>query len=285
MINDEVLPADELQPYSNRSNGKVRILLPVGNTNSTDKGRYNTSAFMRSAGLEIQGYEPGAPTVFPTLAGHPEYIFIPARPQAMHLLTSMGLADGFVCFDDVVAESSLAGMTGVQKIMTLLYGEARVVAAVRKSSGFRSLSELFLKRNSLKVYADYPFIAQARISQTQGYRKRFGPAKPLVTYFGFPLAGNNRLVTIIKSEGQTEWQNFSGAFELCVVLVSSGATIRNTRLRVIENLLNTRPGFFASKASLVDPHKRPMIEWLAARFRKGNQSLRANRNIKTRPNP
>ncbi len=155
----ERLTIDKLRLGPGDSNEKVRILLPVGSTNSTDKGRYNASAFMGASGLKVQGYEPGSPTILPTLLERPECIFIPTKPQAMPLLTSMGLADGFVCFDDVVVESVLAGMSGVQKVMPLLFGEARVVAAVRKSSPFKSLSELLLKKNSLEVYADYPFIA------------------------------------------------------------------------------------------------------------------------------
>ncbi len=265
---------DDLRLVPEDIDKKFTILFPSGSTNSDQDGRFNISRYLNAAGLEIRGFDPDKETLFPVILNQPDAFPIAARPQHMASFLSEGLADACCCFDDVVIEATLGGIKGVRKVMPLLFGEARVVAAVSQDSRFKSISELLLRRTHIRVLTEYPFLTARTLVQTAAYRDRFGSVKPRVMYMGHLLDGGNPDVEIFKSEGKTEPQVTIGNFDLCAVLRSSGTTLRETRLRVIDIVMTTRPGFFVSEASWGDPNKRRVIDWFAKRFRRVNQAVR-----------
>ena len=78
------------------------IMLPNGSSNSTKKGRANTSAFLAAGGICPAGYIPDERNYFPAPLPKQSIRFLVGRPQNMPELVSRGCADASIAFADIV---------------------------------------------------------------------------------------------------------------------------------------------------------------------------------------
>ncbi len=155
---------------------------------------------------------------------HVEILY--ARPIDIPEYVATGVADLGITGHDMVIERS----SDVKELLNLGFGNATVVLAVPEKSPFKNPKDLEGKR----VSTEFPAI-------TRKFFKKLG-IKPIIVPVG----------------GACEVTPYLGISDAIVDLSSSGTTLRQNRLEVIETVLETSTFLIANKQSLIG--KKEKIE-------------------------
>jgi len=155
---------------------------------------------------------------------HVEILY--ARPIDIPEYVATGVADLGITGHDMVVERG----SDVTELLNLGFGRATVVLAVPEKSQYKSVKDLDGKR----VSTEFPAI-------TRKFFKKNG-IKPIIVPVG----------------GACEATPHLGISEAIVDLSSSGTTLRQNRLEVIETVLETSTFLIANKQSCIS--KKPKIE-------------------------
>jgi ATP phosphoribosyltransferase len=155
------------------------------------------------------------------------------KPQNVGELLELGSHDAGFTGVDWIKESG----ADVEEIMDLGFDRVRIVAAVPTGMG-----DAELQQKKLVVATEYVKLAEAWL-KSRGYRYR-----------------------ILRTFGATEVFPPDDA-DMIIDNTSSGQTLRDNGLRIVDCLLESSTRFVASRSALVDDEKRGRIEELAMLFR------------------
>jgi ATP phosphoribosyltransferase len=155
------------------------------------------------------------------------------KPQNVGELLELGSHDAGFTGIDWIRESG----ADVEEILDLGFDRVRIVAAVPAGMG-----EAELRQKKLVAATEYVNLAEAWL-KSQGYNYR-----------------------ILRTYGATEVFPPDDA-DMIIDNTSSGQTLKDNGLRIIDSLLESSTRFVASRSALADSEKRSRIEELAMLFR------------------
>jgi ATP phosphoribosyltransferase len=154
------------------------------------------------------------------------------KPQNVGELLEMGSHDAGFTGIDWIRESGAC----VEELLDLGFDKVRIVAAVP-----RDLDEKALREKTLVTATEYMNLAENWL-KAQGYRYR-----------------------ILRTYGATEVFPPDDA-DMIIDNTSSGQTLKDNGLRIVDTLLESSTRFVASKAAMADKVKRSRIEELVMLF-------------------
>ena len=155
------------------------------------------------------------------------------KPQSVGELLELGSHDAGFTGIDWIKENS----AGVEELIDLGFDKVRIVAAVPSA-----LDEEALRSKTIVVATEYVNLAKAWLD-AGGYRYR-----------------------ILRTYGATEVFPPDDA-DMIIDNTSSGQTLRDNGLKIIDTILRSSTRFVASPAALADRAKRERIEELVMLFR------------------
>lgn len=197
-----------------------------------------TREALRAAGLATEALAEGGRRLL-VPAGDVEYVL--ARPGDVPTYVSHGAADLGVVGKDVLLETE----ADVLELVDLGYGTCRFVVAAPQDSIDRSLDE-YRHLGSLEVATKYPRVAQRHFQQ-RGIQ-----------------------VEIIKLGGSVELAPQVGLSDWIVDLVSTGRTLKENHLAIIEEIATCTARLVANRASYARDRVRiaaiatSLEQWAAA---------------------
>ncbi len=199
----------------------------------------DTRAALKAAGLPVAPLEADSRRLL-VPAGDVEYVL--ARPSDVPTYVAHGAADVGVVGKDVLLESD----ADVLELADLRYGTCRFVVAAPEASLDRSLDE-YRHLGSLEVATKYPRVAAAHF-QRRGIQ-----------------------VELIRLAGSVELAPQVGLSDWIVDLVSTGRTLQENRLAVVEEiavctarLIANRVSYARDRARIADLAAK-LEAWAAAR--------------------
>ena len=194
----------------------IRIAIP-------NKGRISEPIrdLIERSGLGIR--ENGDRTLI-AMTRDPHVEILYARPIDIPEYVASGVADLGITGHDMVIERS----SDVNELLNLGFGNATVVLAVPEDSPFQEIRDL----DGRRVSTEFPAI-------TRKYFKKAG-VKPFIVPVG----------------GACEATPHLGISDAIVDLSSSGTTLRQNRLRVIDVVLKTSTYLIANKQSCIEKQEK-----------------------------
>ena len=183
------------------------------------------------AGLDTTGLaDPGRHLII----RNPGVDFIIVRPTDAPVFTTYGGADCGICGKDTLVEAGL----DVIEMADLKFGGCRfVVAEPEDAAGAAEAS--YERLGVLRVATKYPNI-------TRAYYERIGVQ-----------------VDIIKMHGNIELAPLVGMADRIVDITATGTTLRENRLRIVDDVLASTARFIGNAASV---RTNPRVAELAARL-------------------
>ena len=183
------------------------------------------------AGLDTTGLaDPGRHLII----RNPGVDFIIVRPTDAPVFTTYGGADCGICGKDTLVEAGL----DVIEMADLKFGGCRfVVAEPEDAAGAAEAS--YERLGVLRVATKYPNI-------TRAYYERIGVQ-----------------VDIIKMHGNIELAPLVGMADRIVDITATGTTLRENRLRIVDDVLASTARFIGNAASV---RTNPRVTELAARL-------------------
>lgn len=243
-----------------------RIGLPKGSLNTP--GRGFTCFFIKAAGYEISGYEPGK-EVRPEIANDSKIACTITRPQTAPLEMLKGMMDATIIGEDWAQEYNWGkdwgpnadGTPKIIKIGDLGYGRVRLVAAIsrpKKSDKEKSDMDkiesvddlikyyidngMFDRGVRLTVATEYPNLAERYLMSNPVYKAHFEDKRPMVLSRDRNY-GDNPLVEIIQTEGATETMCDKGA-DFIIDNTQTGSALRAYGLEIVDVLMTSTAGLY-----------------------------------------
>ena len=234
---------------------RVRMAIPKG---SLEEG---TLELLRRAGYEVKGvYRSYRPWI-----NDPEISLKILRPQEIPVLVSEGRYDLGITGLDWVLESDC----DVKVLLDLKYGFVKIVLAVPKWWNVESfdelLSEKIEKGAPLRISTEYIGLTTRFVVGSKVYKRFFGEKKPVIVTPWW-RTGENEKVRIILSFGATEAKPPEDA-DAIVDNTSTGITLRENNLKVIETITTSTAVLIVNKKSFENPVKREKIMDIACLLR------------------
>jgi ATP phosphoribosyltransferase regulatory subunit len=217
-------------PRETPSQPPLKIALPKGSLYA------DSVKLLARAGLDTAGLEkPGRQLMIATEG----YQFFIVRPTDVPVFTSLGGVDCALCGYDSLAEQGLE----LVELVDLRFGACRFVVAEPEDARQRA-EHSYQRRGVMRVATKYPAI-------TQDYYDRIGVQ-----------------VEIVKLHGNVELAPLSGLAERIVDITATGATLRENRLVVVDEVLASTARFVGNTASVrTDPRIRALARSLATLVR------------------
>jgi len=231
----------------------LNVGLPKGSLNQ--KGRGETWKLLSEAQYDIQGYEPGNEDARSlAIANDLELGLYLIRPQSIGLeMNDYRLIDVAIMGRDWAEEWKLTGRE-LELLANLGYGNARVVLATdgKIASCFDrapTLEDIFQTCNPVRGFTELPRITERYLMQSQEYVSRFGRKKPSV-YFRAGMIQRVRKpldeVQLIVSEGLTESNLLKNVASFVVDVTQTGRTLEENGAVILDTILETEAGLYAS---------------------------------------
>jgi ATP phosphoribosyltransferase len=173
---------------------------------------------LRAAGIELGALaDPGRLLIVDT----PEIRFIIGKPTDIPAYVAYGAADVAISGADVLAEAAL----DVVELVDLRFGACRFVVAEREDAG-EQVADAYRRLGVVRVATKYPRITEA--------------------YF----ADKGVQVEIVKLHGNIELAPLIGLADQVVDITATGTTLRDNRLRVVDEVLSSSARFVANPVSV-----------------------------------
>jgi len=242
-----------------------RIGLPKGSLNTP--GRGFTCFFIKAAGYDISGYEPGK-ELRPDIANDSKIACTITRPQTAPLEMLKGMIDATIIGEDWAEEYNWGknwgpnadGTPKIIKIGDLGYGGVRLVAAIHRpdekvdKDRIASVDDLinsyikqgmFDRGNILTVASEYANLTERYLMNNPAYKARFGDQKPVVLFRDNMKENDNPnlLVEIIQTEGATETMCDKGA-NFIIDNTQTGSALRAHKLKIVDTLMSSTAGLY-----------------------------------------
>jgi ATP phosphoribosyltransferase regulatory subunit len=191
---------------------RLRMAIPKG---ALFQGSLNV---LRAAGIEIGVLaDPGRLLIVDT----DEIRFIIGKPTDIPAYVAYGAADVAIAGADVLAEAAL----DVVELVDLRFGACRFVVAERDDAG-DEIADSYRRLGVVRVATKYPRITEA--------------------YY----ADRGVQVEIVKLHGNIELAPLIGLADQVVDITATGTTLRDNRLRVVDEVLSSSARFVANPVSV-----------------------------------
>ncbi|MHB9003400.1 MAG: ATP phosphoribosyltransferase [Coriobacteriia bacterium] len=175
-------------------------------------------ACLRAADVQVGTLaEPGRQLVVRT----PGYEFIIGKPTDIPVYVASGAADVGIAGKDVLAESDL----DVVEMLDLGFGVCRFVVA-EPEDAHASIEELYRHLGVIRVATKYPRVTEAH------------------------FAAKGIQIEVVKLNGNIEIAPLIGIAEQVVDITQTGTTLRENRLRIVEDVMDSSARFIANPAAL-----------------------------------
>jgi ATP phosphoribosyltransferase regulatory subunit len=179
---------------------------------------------LRAAGIEVGALaDPGRLLIVDT----DEIRFIIGKPTDIPAYVAYGAADVAIAGADVLAEAAL----DVVELVDLRFGACRFVVAEREDAG-AEIADSYRRLGVVRVATKYPRITEA--------------------YY----ADRGVQVEIVKLHGNIELAPLIGLADQVVDITATGTTLRDNRLRVVDEVLSSSARFVANPVSVRIDSKR-----------------------------
>lgn len=179
------------------------------------------------------------------------------RPQEIPTLVSDGLYDVGITGKDWVGETK----ADVEPILDLEYGRIRLVIAFPDKYSYKNLDSMIAdyakKKKILRISSEYLTTASKFIKECKSYKKYFGNKDPLIVTPWLRL-GTNKNVQIHLSFGATEAKPPEDV-DAIMDVTETGTTLKQNKLKIVDEVLTSTAHLIANKKSLKDPKKREKI--------------------------
>jgi ATP phosphoribosyltransferase len=239
--------------------------MPAGSLASAQRGG-NLADLLATAGFATSGYDKGGPTRFTSAS----MLFgWDGRPQEFGSQLELGELDVAIGGDDWIKERTLEMKLEygidirLEKVMTLNRGEVQLVGIVADSS-FATTEEylraLAPRKPLLTVASEMPYLAldwvQRKLAAI-GLAGQYG-AYSVQNYKTPPKIKSG--IVVYESWGKTEAKVKHGAVDLALEISQTGSAIKAYGLTIIETVMRSQAGIYASPATRDDPEKRELLE-------------------------
>ncbi|MDO8964344.1 MAG: ATP phosphoribosyltransferase [Coriobacteriia bacterium] len=175
-------------------------------------------ALLRAAGVEIGGLaDPGRQLIIET----DEFRFIIAKPTDIPAYVAYGAADVAIAGADTLVEEAL----DVVELVDLRFGGCRFVVAEPEDAG-TSAAEHYRHLGVIRVATKYPRITEAH------------------------FAAKGVQIEVVKLHGNIELAPLIGLAERVVDITATGTTLRENRLRIVEDVMESTARFVANPVSV-----------------------------------
>lgn len=203
----------------------LKIAVPKGSLYA------DTVRLLGEAGLDTTGLaDPGRHLII----SNPGVDFIIVRPTDAPVFAAYGGADCGICGKDTLVEAGL----DVLELVDLKYGYCRFVVAEPEARAGRAEAS-YERLGVLRVATKYPNITRSFYE------------------------GKGVQVDIVKMHGNIELAPIVGMADRIVDITATGTTLRENRLRVVEEVLGSTARFIANAAAV---RTDPRVIELAARL-------------------
>ncbi|MCH7877192.1 MAG: ATP phosphoribosyltransferase [Thaumarchaeota archaeon] len=179
------------------------------------------------------------------------------RPQEIPTLVAEGLYDVGITGKDWVGETN----SDVESILDLEYGKIRLVIAFPDKYSYKNLDEMIAdygkKKKILRISSEYLTTTSKFLKQSKSYKKYYGSKDPLIVTPWVRL-GTNKNVQIHLSFGATEAKPPEDV-DAIMDVTETGTTLKQNKLKIVDEVLISTAHLIANKKSLKDPKKREKI--------------------------
>ncbi len=187
----------------------------------------------------------------------PKIIVKMLRPQEIPTMVSEGLYDVGITGKDWVGETK----ADVEPILDLEYGRIKLVIAFPDNYKYKDLDAMIAdyakKKKTLRISSEYLTTASKFIKQCKSYKKYFGSKDPLIVTPWLRLGKNNQ-VQIHLSFGATEAKPPEDV-DAIMDVTETGTTLKQNKLKIVDQVLESTAHLIVNKKSLKDPSKREKI--------------------------
>lgn len=171
-----------------------------------------------AAGLDVSGLaEPGRRLIVDTAAAR----FVIGKPTDIPVYVAYGAADVAIAGADTLAEEAL----DVVELVDLGFGGCRFVVAEPEDAG-ATIEEQYRHLGVIRVATKYPRITEAHFAK-RGVQ-----------------------VEVVKLHGNIELAPLIGLADRIVDITATGTTLRENRLRIVEDVMASTARFIANPVSL-----------------------------------
>jgi ATP phosphoribosyltransferase regulatory subunit len=173
---------------------------------------------LASAGIELGGLtDPGRQLIFDT----EDIEFVIGKPSDIPAYVAYGAVDVGIVGKDVLAETEL----DVVEMVDLRFGACRFVVAELEDE-HATIEEQYRHLGVIRVATKYPRVTERH------------------------FAARGIQVEVIKLNGNIEMAPLIGIADRVVDITQTGTTLRENRLRVVEEVMESSARFIANRASL-----------------------------------
>lgn len=187
----------------------------------------------------------------------PKIIVKMLRPQEIPTMVAEGLYDVGITGKDWVGETN----SDVEPILDLEYGKIRLVVAFPDKYNYKNLDAMIAdygkKKKTLRISSEYLTTASKFIKESKSYKKYYGSKDPLIVTPWVRL-GTNKDVQIHLSFGATEAKPPEDV-DAIMDVTETGTTLKQNKLKIVDEVLTSTAHLIANKKSLKDPKKREKI--------------------------
>lgn len=208
------------------------------------------------------------------------------RPQEIPTLVSEGLYDAGITGRDWVDETR----ADVESLLDLEYGRIRLVAAFPERYRYKSLGSMILgyhtRKKTVRISSEYLMAASRHIMQLDEYTRLYGKKTPLIVTPWFRM-GDNNSVQIHLSFGATEAKP-PDDMDAIIDVTETGTTLRQNKLKIADEILESTAHLIANRDSLQDRSKREKIFDIVTLLRgavHGQKYLHVYMNVEARNLP
>jgi len=225
----------------NSDKTRLNVGLPKGSLNQ--RGRGETKNLLEQARYDVRGYEPGAEDArelrFANDAELKPYLI---RPQMVGIeMFDKGTIDVAIIGSDWAEEWKLSGRN-LELLVPLSYGRAKVVFA---TSDRDTTIEDVLRGSPIRGYTELPNV-------TENYLKGFSSSSPSWFFRERMLKQGDGAIELVISEGLTESYLQKGDAAFVVDIVQSGLTLQQNGGTILDTILNSEAGLYASPVAMKD---------------------------------
>jgi ATP phosphoribosyltransferase len=239
---------------------KLIIGLPAGSLADPNRGG-SLIALLKHAGFTAKGYDSGGPSTFPLMSF---LVGWDGRPQEFGSQLALGEVDIAIGGDDWIRERQLEFKyeynqeIALSKVLSLKRGNVRIVIinANQAAKGCDAwLSALLKEKPLVTVVSEMPYITldwfKTKIAKL-GFEKSHSEYS--VQKFKTPPRVKTGIV-IYETWGKTEAKVKHGSVDFGMEITQSGSAIRNYGVHIIDEVLCSEAGIFASPGVKSSPVK------------------------------